>query len=139
MQPGPDAQRARAQLMVWWIIWAGILFGLVAIYLALGRGPVKPLAPGESPLVGLAGLPALFISIIIRWLVLPRMNSLTQALPLFVIGLALAEACGLLGIFLGGVYRDDLVLLGVLGIGQFMPFFARQLAEPKPRGYIPNN
>jgi hypothetical protein len=139
MIPGPDAQRNRPQLLIWWILWAVILAGLVIIYVLLGRAPAKAPAPGENPLTGLIGLAPLFVSIIIRWLVLPRLSDIRRAFPMFIAGLVLAESCGLLGIFLGGVYKDDLFLLGVLGIVQFMPLFAKSYLEPKPQGFFPNN
>lgn len=142
MIPGTDAPRARARLMIWWIIWASLLTGLALIYFFLGQGrPLPKPAPTaqENPLAGLAGLVPLFVSIIIRWLVLPRYNDLMRAFPLFIAGIALAEGCGLMGIFLGGPYRDDLFLLGVLGVAQYMPFFAKSYFEPKPEGFIPNN
>lgn len=135
---GPDAQRVKAQLMIWWIIWASILTGLVVIHHFLGRGPVTA-ATKENPLIGLAGIVPLFVSVIIRWLVLPRMRDLRRAFPMFVIGVALAEGCGIMGIFLGGAYRDDMFLLGVFGVVQFMPIFARRIAEAEPPGFIPNN
>ena len=138
MSPTPDAQRDRAFLLIWWIVWGAILGGLVLIYLALGRKPLPPVPPAQS-LTGLAGLVPLFVSIIIRWLVLPRLSGVRQALPMFVIGIALAESCGILGIFLGGAYKDDLFLLGVLGVTQYVPFFAKQYLEPKSSGFIPNN
>jgi hypothetical protein len=140
MIPGPDAARARAQLMVWWILWASILLGLVLLYIFLGRGPVqaKDVLP-EKSLTGLVGLVPLFLSIIIRWLVLPRSSGIKQALPMFIVGLASAEACGILGILLGGPYRQDLFLLGLLGIAQYVPFFAKNLLETKGSGFIPNN
>ena len=139
MISGPDARRVRAQLLIWWLVWGGVLLGLVLIYLVLGRAPVKAPPAGANPLTGLVGLVPLFVSIIIRWLALPRFDNLSRAFPLFIVGLGLAEACGLLGIFLGGVYRDDLFLLGVLGITQYVPFFARQYLAPKTTGFIPNN
>jgi hypothetical protein len=120
------------------MIWGAILGGLVLIYLFLGRGPVKP-APAGDLLFNLAGMVPLFVSIVIRWLVLPRYTDLRRAFVLFIIGLALAEGCGILGIFLGGPYRDDLFLLGMLGIAQFVPFFAKKYLEPRPEGFIPNN
>jgi hypothetical protein len=125
-------------LMIWWIIWGAILSGLVLIYLVLGRGPVKPVAAGNQ-LVNLVGMIPLFLSIIIRWLVLPRYGDPARAFPVYIAGLALAEACGILGIFLGGPYRDDLFLLGVFGIVQFVPLFVRRMLEPKGSGFIPNN
>ena len=133
----PDP-KLRAQVLAWWIIWAAILAGLVIIYLVMGRGSLKP-AVAADLIKNLIGVVPLFISIIIRWLVLPRFDSLTRALPLFIAGVGLAEACGILGIFLGGPYRDALWLLGMLGIGQYVPFFANRIADPKPKGFIPNN
>jgi hypothetical protein len=133
----PDPQ-LRAKLLVWWIIWGATLAGLVILYVFLGRGPLQ--APdGKDLLVNLAAVVPLFISIVIRWLVLPRFNGLARALLMFIAGVALAEACGILGLFLGGPYRDALWFLGVLGVAQYIPFFAHRLAEPKPTGYIPNN
>jgi hypothetical protein len=138
MHAHPDAARHKAQLLVWWIIWASILSGLVIIYLFLGRGPMKPAVTGDL-LVNLSGVIPLFVSIVIRWLVLPRYDDLQKAFPVFIVGLALAEGCGILGIFLGGPFRDDLFVLGVLGVAQFVPLFARKLLEPKGSGFIPNN
>jgi F0F1-type ATP synthase membrane subunit c/vacuolar-type H+-ATPase subunit K len=127
----------RGQLLVWWIIWAALLVGLCVIYLTLGRGAMRSAA--ANPFENLVGLVPLFVSIVVRWLVLPRYTDGPKAFVVFVLGCALAEGCALLGIFLGGPYRDDLFLLGVLGILQFVPFYARRLYEPKPTGFIPNH
>jgi len=135
----PDAQRGRAFIKIWWIVWAAMLVGLCVIWWFCGFLKLLGNEPNPNRLMDLAGFPPLFVSIVIRWLVLPRYDDLKRAFPLFIAGLALAEACGLLGIFLGGPYRDDLFLLGVLGILQYMPFFAKGYLEPKPRGFIPNN
>jgi tellurite resistance protein TehA-like permease len=125
-------------LLIWWIVWAVILVGLVMLYVFFGRGPVKP-APATDIFVNLVGLVPLFVSIVIRWLVLPRFDSLPRAFPIYIVGLALAEGCGVLGLFVGGPYRDDLFVLGVLGVAQYVPLFAKRLSEPKPVGFIPNN
>ncbi len=130
MQTPAGAQRIRKQLLVWWVIWGSLLAGLGVLYFAIG--PVRgPTAPAENPFGDLSGLVPLFLSIIIRWLVLPRYTEAPKAFVMFVLGLALAEGCGLLGIFLGGPYRDALFVLGLLGIGQFVPLYARRLYEPK--------
>jgi hypothetical protein len=138
MIPGPDAQKINTQLMIFWVIWGAILTGLVVIYVFLGRGPVKPMATTDLP-VSLIGLVPLFVSIVIRSLVLPRMHGFQRVLPLFVVGLATAEACGFLGIFLGGPYRESLFVLGVLGVTSYVPLFVRRQLEPKVEGFIPNN
>src|SRR5471032_2946788 len=137
MTPGPDNRRSRAFLKLWWIIWAALLVGLGLVYLGLGR--VRFAGPAANPFANLVGFVPLFVSIIIRWLVLPRYRDLRLAFPLFIIGLALAAGGGLLGIFRGGPYRDELAVLGMLGVAQFMPFFARGCLDPKPEGFIPNN
>ena len=140
MIPAPDVQRARPQLLVWWVLWGSILAGLGVCYFFLGRGhPVAQVVSPDKLLISLVGLVPLFISIVIRWLVLPRSHQMGAALVMFIIGLVLAEACAFLGLFLGGPYRDDLFLLGVLGVVQYVPFFARVYLEPKSRGFIPNN
>jgi len=139
MMPGYDDQKIKARLLVWWIVWASILSGLVVIYLLLAQGKPLPPASAENPLQGLVGLVPLFVSIIIRWLVLPRAPEPNRAFVLFIVGLSLAEACGILGIFLGGPYRDSLFVLGVLGIAQYVPFYAKKLFDPKGTGFIPNN
>ena len=138
MMPGPDAELLRRRLLIFWIVWGSILAGLVVIYLLLGRGPVKPVVAADLP-VNLAGVVPLFVSTIVRWLVLPRCTDLRRAFPVFIVGLVLAEACGLMGVFLGGPYRDSLFLLGVLGVMSYVPLFARRLLEPKGSGFIPNN
>lgn len=139
MIPGPDAQRIKARLLVWWILWAGILVGLCLIYFFLGRTKPLPAPSSADLLVNLVGFVPLFVSIVIRWLVLPRYTDPGRALVLFIIGLALAESCGMMGIFLGGPYRDALFVLGVLGITQYAPFYAKKFFEPKGSGFIPNN
>lgn len=137
--PPASGQRDGPPLKIWWIVWFAILTSLCVIYFALGRTQPLPTKPSANPFVDLAGLIPLFISIVIRWLVMPRYNELRRAFPMFVVGIALAEACGILGIFLGGLYRDDLFVLAALGIFQFMPFFAKAYLQPKPQGFIPNN
>ena len=139
MNPGPDADRGRALIKIWWLIWAGMIFSLGAIYGAVLFLKLPGRPPHPNPFVDLVGLVPLFLSIVIRWLVLPRYNDVRRAFPMFVAGLALADGCGILGVFLGGPYRDDLFVLGVLGLVQFVPFFAKGFLEPKPQGFIPNN
>lgn len=138
MIPGPDAARLKTHRLIFWIIWGSILAGLVVIYAFLGRGPVKPVVAADLP-VNLAGLVPLFLSIIIRSLLLPRCQGLSRVLPIYIVGLALAEACGLLGIFLGGPYRESLFVLGVLGVTSYVPLFVNRLLEAKGSGFIPNN
>jgi len=134
-----DRRRIKSHLMVWWIVWAGILGMVCAVYFIFTKN--KPLPPAASAelLLNIAGFVPLFVSVIIRWLVLPRYSDPVRAFVVFIIGLSLADACSMFGIFIGGGYRDALFMLGVLGIIQYAPFYARRFFEPKVTGFIPNN
>jgi hypothetical protein len=120
-----DAARLNARLLVWWIIWAALLAGVTVIYLFLGRGPLPP--PVSNPFPHLIGLVPLFISVLLRWLVLPKQRDPAKAFVLFILGTATGEGCAILGIFFGGPFRDELFTLGALGIVQWMPLYARSL------------
>lgn len=139
LPPPPSGERRPPPLKAWWLLWAASLAGLCVIWWNFGFLKLLGNEPHANPFYDLAGLVPLFVSIVLRWLVLPRYTEARRAFVIFVLGLALAEACGLLGIFLGGPYRDDLFLLGALGLAQFAPLYARRLGEPKPQGFIPNN
>lgn len=139
MMPGYDDRTIRTRLLVWWVFWASTLTGLLLLYGFLVQGKPLPPVSTQDPLAGLVGVVPLFVSIVFRWLVLPRATEPNRAFVLFIIGVALAEACGILGIFLGGPYRDSLFVLGVLGVAQYVPFYAKRLFEPKGSGFIPNN
>jgi hypothetical protein len=137
MIPDPEAPRVKTTIMLLWIIWASSLGFLGILCLVLGHGAASP---AGNPAVNLVGFVPLFVSIVIRWLVLPRSGAQPGALlVMVVIGTALAETCGILGLLLGGPYRQDLFILGMLGVAQFVPIFARRAMEPKPQGFIPNN
>lgn len=125
--------------LVWWIIWGTQLAGLLVLWWNFGFLKLSGNRPSANPLVDLVGLLPIFISIIIRWLVLPRYDEVVRAFAVFIAGVALAEAGGIIGIFLGGPYRDSLFVLGVLGIAQYVPLFVSRLGRPKGSGFIPNN
>ena len=139
MMPGYDDQKIKARLKFWWTIWGSTLGFLVLIYLLLVQGKPLPKPSADNSLTGLIGVVPLFVSIVLRWLVLPRCTEEGRALVLFVAGIGLAEGCGILGIVLGGPYRDSLFVLGVLGVTQYVPFYAKKLFDPKGAGFIPNN
>lgn len=115
-------------------MWAGSLAGLGAIYFVFGRRPLPADLPPDQTLTGLVGLVPLFVSVILRWLLLPRLTKERAAFGWFILGLALAEACGLLGIFIGGPYRDDIFVLGMLGLAQWVPLFVRRYCAPFTNG-----
>jgi hypothetical protein len=116
----------KRQLVVWWFLWAALLSGIFTIYGFLGgsSGRSVPL-PADSPL-WLAGVAPFVASVIVRWVVLPRMPSAPKALPVFVVGMAIAESSCFLGLFLFPAHKLELFALSVVGILQFAPHFARR-------------
>lgn len=118
-----EPPRQRAQLIVWWTVWVALIAGVSVIYVQLGGRPPSPerqWSGFETVAVGLIA-----ISAVVRWLVLPRLQTAVQAFPLFIVGLALAEAPAFVGIFLSH-YAAELFVLSLLGMLQFAPFFARR-------------
>ena len=138
MIPPPDAAQIRTQLRIWWLLWFAVLLALGGLYFIVRR-PGVPLVATANPFPYLIGFVPLFISIVLRWLVLPRDRQPVFALMIFTGGLVLAELGGVLGLMFGGPYREILFVVGLLAIAQFVPFYARGYYEPKSRGFIPNN
>jgi len=108
--------------LILWILWFAITFGLVIIYTfaspAGGEGPKEML---YFPLLPLA------VSVFIRWVLLPRQKTIAAALPVFIIGLAMAEGCGILGMFLVPQMKQTYLVLALVGLFQFVPFWAGRL------------
>ena len=71
----------------------------------------------------------MFVGTLIRWVILPKTLDRLKAMPLFILGLAMSEGCGILGIFLVPEMRSTYLLLAVLVILQFAPFFAARLKK----------
>lgn len=113
-------------MFIWWILWANLTAGFLLVYLFLKREAL-PAPDQASEIVPYVVTVLLFLSCVVRWLVLPRMTLRRKALPVFVAGMALAEGSGLLGIFLGGANRDTLFALAVVGLLQYAPVFVGKL------------
>lgn len=113
--------------MMFWILWGSILMGMPMIYFVL-----KPDSTSQqtNPMFAFIALSPLLISLVLRWALLPRMTTSQKALPLFIVGMAMAEGCGIVGLILGGDYRHWLFLAGLLGVLQYIPFFASKFDQP---------
>ena len=87
-------------IAIFWIIWFAIMNGLfIMLFLACGGIP-KGTNQGAPPIWILIVCACLAVaSIAIRLLVIPKIKQLGQLLPAMIVGLALAEAVGILAIF----------------------------------------
>lgn len=128
MSPHPEGKAPPPALArpLWWIIWAAILGGATVIYLFLGHAPRRGPPPAAAAYIGLAPLA---VSAVLRWLVLPRFGDRQRAFPIFIVGVALAESCTVLGTFLGGAQRDAIALLGLLGVVQWVPLYLSRMTD----------
>ena len=120
-----ETSNRSAPVLVWWILWVATLTGLAAFYIFL-----KPSEPTESS-AGLRFIPlAPFLAaVVVRWLVLPRLQQRSRAFPIFVVGVALSEACALMGIFLAPELRTLYFILATLGLLQYLPLFVAGLED----------
>jgi len=109
-----------APIAIWWALWIAIILGLVIVYMVIQS------QPSQAPYPNLRYLPILplALSALVRWIVIPRIRARVRAFPMFVAGLALAEGCGMLGIFLVPDLKPAYLVLSLLGLAQFVPVFA---------------
>jgi hypothetical protein len=112
-----------SKVIVWWVLWAAFLTGVVVMYQVLGRNAVAPETTGAD-WTWIAGLVPVALSVVIRWVVLPRLPAMATAFPIFVLGIAMAEASLFLGLFLFPAHKQELFYFSLLGIAQFAPYFA---------------
>jgi hypothetical protein len=57
------------------------------------------------------------------------MGQASKALVVFVMGLALAESCGIIGIILGGEHKTLLFAASLLALLQYAPLFASRFEQ----------
>jgi hypothetical protein len=128
--PNASARTVNASkiLLVMWVVWAVQLAALVGCYLYVASDRAETPAP---QLINLIGVGPFFLSVIIRWLAMPRVKDPMRLVVLFLVGCAMGELCGFLGIFFGGAHEQIMFVLGLFAVGQFLPIFARrQLGLP---------
>ncbi len=114
---------AKAQMTVWWVLWAAFQIAIFIYYHFLGNTGVQPRPQRVDSFIWLAGFAPLTISAIVRWLVLPRTRDAQSALPLFIVGIAMAEATCFLGLFIFPAHRQELFIWSAIGVFQFIPYF----------------
>jgi hypothetical protein len=117
------------QPIIFWLIWTTILTGLFYILFFVGGGwPSGNNTASVSSLLLFMILSGAVISTIIRWAVLPRINSIQSVFTTMIIGLALAEGTGILGIFLIGSDFPETqritFIASVAAILQYIPTYA---------------
>ena len=122
MRTLPRSIFARA---VWWLIWGGFLTQQLYLHRWTGLSLWTDNSPGFNRTTYAVLLLPLLISVLLRWLVLPRVQSTSNAFGVFVAGLVLAAMSGLSVSFLDVPYKEISFLLCLLGIGEYVPAATR--------------
>lgn len=120
--------------LVFWIIWFAILNGLVMIQFMVGGGIPKGEDFGKPPVEMLAVATVLGLAALaIRFLWIPQIESVVKKLPAMIVGLALSEAIGFVGMFGVGkefpATRQALFVAAVACIVSLAPVYAKPRAE----------
>jgi hypothetical protein len=89
----------------------------------MGPHMVPPAGSADSPL-WIIGVGQFFVSVVVRWLVLPQAKEAQRAFVWFILGMAFAEAVCFIGLFLAPAHKLELFILSALGIFQFLPYYA---------------
>jgi hypothetical protein len=88
------------QPVIFWIIWFSIVSGLLVMQSFAGGGIPSGPDQGEGPvLLQVISLSSAAASLFVRFAVIPRLKKLQKKLPAMIVGLALAEGIGILGMF----------------------------------------
>lgn len=120
--------RRLQQLVTWWVLWAAFLGGICIMYKVLGSTVTSASSLASNSNVWIVAAAPVFVSAVIRWVVLPRASSIRAALILFVLGIAMAEATLFFGLFLFPAHKLELFIASALGVIQFIPYYAGRFA-----------
>jgi hypothetical protein len=112
-----------------WVIWLAALLESGLIWML--HSPADQQMAGSSPDFSGAMITLILVgaSILLRWGVLGFVRNSRVVFILFVCGIILALAAANLSLFSSGPFGRELFAVSVLGIVQFVPFFARQPSE----------
>lgn len=137
MEPAPFRLNTTLTI-VSWIIWFSILNGLVMIQFFAGGGIPQGENQGNPPVMfmGVAAVLAL-VALTIRFVVIPQIMNPAKKLPVMVVGLALSELIGFVGMFVVGKdfpeTRLALFVSAIVCILSFAPFYMRsRLPDGRP-------
>ena len=103
-----------------WLCWVALFFATFSYRFILGTE-----SPEEEPLnifLTIISFVLILSSLACRILVLPKAE---EPFVIFIIGIALAEAVALIGIFRMPYYKDFFMTLSLASIFAFLPYFIK--------------
>ena len=120
--------------IVFWIIWFAIFNGLFLLQFFVGGGIPKGENEGDAPMAMIAAAGALALaSMAVRFVVIPRLDTVEKLLSAMLVGLALGEAVGFIGMFMIGKEfpetRLALFVVSVSAVVAFAPVYVTALLD----------
>ncbi|MFT3869269.1 MAG: hypothetical protein QM715_12495 [Nibricoccus sp.] len=113
--------------LILWIIWFAIVSGFCLVYLFLAPAKNSEASAPESVLRWFPFV-TLVSSIAVRFILLPKFKSLTKVLPVFIVGLSLAEGSGIIATFLLSVGDARTYFVATVTVLlMYAPLFANKL------------
>lgn len=109
--------------VVWWIIWGTIT---AAFFMAVGIFEIAGVLPETPPWMALIALGPFTISAGIRFLALPRASEPRMRFTLFILGLALAESGGFIGLIFVSAWKTSLAAAAIVLMTLYIPAFIRR-------------
>lgn len=132
-----DKEKTRGpSLGVFWGLWFAIFNGLFILMFVAGGGWPSGANVGNPPtwMVVAPGV-AIVAALAVRFLVIPRISNHMIMMPVMIVGLALAEAVGIIAIFVVGrefpETRSALFVASVFAVVLFAPFYASTHVEKR--------
>lgn len=107
-------QNPHGSPLVMWIIWFAIFQGLFILrfFAAPKPVPADEAVAFSLSMVSIIALAAAGLGILTRWVIIPRLSSMVMQLQAMIIGLALCEGSGIIGMFvLPSSHNDERLLL----------------------------
>ena len=124
------------QVLVYWILWAAILWGMMFLQFFHGGGiPAGEDAPNPPQGIFIFCISIIAISTIIRWILIPKAKDRGKLLVLMIIGLALIDGAQIFQLFLIGPdypqKQITILVLALIGAVQFVPTYAKKINSNK--------
>ena len=110
----PSQHNPQASPLVMWIIWFAIFQGLFILrfFAAPKPVPAEEAVAFSLSMISIVALAAAGLGMVTRWVIIPRLSSMVMQLQAMIIGLALSEGGGIIGMFmLPSSHNDERMLL----------------------------
>ena len=109
------------KLNAFWLVWVIVFTGILAIRTRYGEA--NPESEDISPIYLSITLLLLLVSLVIRVLIIPKIDLLKKKLIYYFYGLATAESIVLCGVFLYPYFQDFSTVLSATVVLVYFPFF----------------